>query len=356
MAMSTTLLKGMTSVLAHQVQAFGLMGAYLNLKLPKLSPDSPEALQRFLDPEVLKDMNTSKLEMDDTGWVSERRLDVRDLNCFVINRLRPCHPLFDLASRNGDAVPNPDYPLLYQTNGWPDGAPPAGRVRQAPKFGWDDLLTSHINMWQLQLDRTKGLGTVTQGTCDKLIRAALWIVKTQGFLAALDYLFSLIDHGFVIEQDAAVVAFCRLFWARRQVADDPELPAYLLQDANLDIAAWRTADFRLTLPVPPVRELSDDIDLAIGKVEERESLARAAPDCDRWLLAYARLGLAARVTHNAMRIMGLADQFGYKIYAADSRSFSATWRLSSVPSSGTAPRTTRPTRFVPHGAWRRASP
>ena len=316
MTMSAPLVKGMTSVLAHQVQAFGLMGAYLNLKPPKLSPGSPEALQRFLDPEVLKDMNASKLEMDDTSWISQRRLDVMDLNRFVIERLRPCHPLFELAGRNGDALPDPDYPLLYQTNGWPAGAPPAGRVRQAPKFGWDDLLTSHINMWQLQLDRTKGLGTVTLGTCNKLIRAALWIVKTQGFLAAVDYLFSLMDHGFVIESDAAVVAFCRLFWARRQVADNSELPAYLLQDANLDIAAWSRADFRVTLPVPPVRELSDDIDLAIGKVEEREGLARAAPDCDGWLLAYARLGLAARVTYKAMQITGLADQFGYNSYAA----------------------------------------
>jgi hypothetical protein len=289
-------------------------------------PDS-KVLRRLLDPEVMKNMDTSKaLEMlgGDTSWIGQRRLDVSDLNRFIINRLQPCHPLFELAGRNGKPLPDPDYPLLYHTNRWPGGAPPAGYVREAVKFDWNDLLTSHINMWQLQLDRTRGgLAITTQWTANKLVRAALWIVKTQGFLAAVDYLFSLMDHGFVIMTDAMVSALVWLLWARRRVVGDAELPAYFLRDANFDMMNWRTADLKFSVPAPFVRELSDDIELAIEKVEERERLAREAPDGDGWLVAYARLGLAARVTRQTMELMGLADQFGYKIYSVRFGEFSA---------------------------------
>ncbi|MFT8245965.1 hypothetical protein [Roseomonas sp. BN140053] len=317
----------MTVSLAHQVRAFGVLGAYLNPKLLDLSALSPEALQRLGDPDVLRSMNASKMtsmmNTHGTEWALQRRLDLSDLQRFVQNRLRPCYPLFELADRNGDIPPASDHPMLYQTNDWPDNTPPAGHVRQAPNFTWNDLLKSYAAMWQLQLDRSNGPQMATVGAGNKLVRAALWIIKENGFLAAVEYLFSLLDHGFVIEPDAASWAFCRLYWVRRQVAQDSDLPAYLLQDADLGMAAWRFAEFKPTLPVPPVRELTDDIDLAIAKVGERERLARAAPDCDSWLLAYARLGLAARVTYQAMKITGLAAEFGYSSYAARFEEFHA---------------------------------
>jgi hypothetical protein len=323
--MVAQLVPSLTKALLDQFQAFGLMGAYLNIALPsgKLTDAQGQDLTHLsqLDLDALKHADLSALETpkavtDNLSWCWERRLDLSDLDRFESTRLPGCQPLFYLADQSDANRLDPDLPLLYQTANWPAGTPPAGRVSDAPAFTWQDMRTSYSAMWRLQLNRPHGVSIATYTTAQKLIRAALWIVRENGFLPALDYLFALMDRGFLIDSDAAVIAFARLFFARRQVSDDAELPKYLLHDANLDMAGWKDTQLKITLPATPKRVLGDDAEFVLFAVEERSLLARNSSDLDGWLLAYSRLGLAARVTHLSLRVVKLDKELAFASHTA----------------------------------------
>jgi hypothetical protein len=317
--METQLVANVMRSLLTQARVFGLFGSCLNFVRGDGDLVDAEGRRLWSAGDCI-DLDRLNLPENPKAQVKalrerERRLDISDVRWFTRTRLTACQPIIVLADRAKLSL-DPDFPLLYNTVNWPADRPPAGKVSDVADFRIEDGLQSLTAMWSLQLNRPHGQEIATLSSSLKIIRAALWVVQEKGFLAALDYIFCLIDHGFIIEPDVVVYVFMFLFARRRQASSDTELIANVLPTGPDDPGAWIGAKIKIPPAGPFIRQLSDDAELAIHHVEQQAKAARLSADMDGWLVNYARLGLAARATYSALRAAGLEKDLVFAPYSA----------------------------------------
>jgi hypothetical protein len=305
--------------LLDQIKAFGLFGYYANIVLPRVTMADGKA--PIID--LSKEISTADFEVLDSRW-GQRNLDLQDLDWLERRSIAPLSPLFVMSSQQHLPRLDPTFPLLYRTVGWPNGVPPAGRLADSPDCTLNDAIASLSAFWRLQLHRPNGTLVAEIGAAHKVVRAALWLVRDAGFESALEYFFALVDNGFFLHPQVAWYALTMLLAARRATPDDASLPAYLLKDPPTAMDDWPKADFAKIFGLGPFqRELTDDAELLCGFVEDRAAAARAAATLDDWMIAYARLGIAANATHMALSGVGVGKLLAFSASVYRFQEFSA---------------------------------
>jgi hypothetical protein len=264
----------LTRILLEQVQGFGLLGCH-----------------------------AAPID-DDLKWLAKTKTNPLNLVFGILEHLT-----------GRSALPD-DIPLLYHTAGWPAEAPPAGYAGETTAVRGRDHLASLLAFWTLQLRNNDDPGPAAY----KMVRAALWVVRARGLAAALQYVFALFDAGFVIRPEVASNAIWLLLDGRRRVPCDADLPRLLLKTLPDAPAAWARTDFRnpflAKLRPNPRTELTDELDLLCDLVAERIVRARESEDLTGWILAQARLGIAAGSVLNVFRWAKVDDDLAYAGFAA----------------------------------------
>jgi hypothetical protein len=244
-----------------------------------------------------------------------------DLKWLAVTVVKPLNLLFEiLENATGRTILPLEVPLLYHTAGWPSNAPPAGYAGESTVVRGRDHTASLFAFWTLQLRNESDPAPAAY----KLVRAALWIVRVKGLAAALRYLFTLFDAGFVIRPEVASNAIWLLLDGRRRVRVEPDLPGFFLKALPDSPDAWAQTDFRTDfrnvlmakLHLVKQRDIANELDLLCDLVSERIARAREAADLTEWILGQARLKIAAVATLNVFRWAEVDDDLSYAGFAA----------------------------------------
>lgn len=137
---------------------------------------------------------------------------------FVSRRIAPAIRVFDTLEREAglrfdDAV---RFPFMANRLRWAENASPAGHTGVGCRVSPADVAISLGDAWGLQSD----LGNVLSPV---LRRCALWHCAATDLKATLDWMFDLLDHGYVTSPDSLVKLVYGLLIGRSLVASDSEV-------------------------------------------------------------------------------------------------------------------------------------
>ncbi|MFH0298190.1 hypothetical protein AAFX91_13295 [Bradyrhizobium sp. 31Argb] len=178
-------------------------------------------------------------------------------------------------------------PIIYNTLDWPPTAPPAGVFEPSGNVSLERHLNSWYLSWNLQLGESPQSAMIL-----KVVRAALWLVKSPGGIdAAIQYVIDLQIKGVIVDRLVAIQAMIWLLRARRCVHDDSDLADFFLEHAPSSASEWTRAQFKeFNLDKPAVRpELTDDLSLLLDRAESEIDQVLSADSYDAWLLGQMAL-------------------------------------------------------------------
>jgi hypothetical protein len=208
------------------------------------------------------------------------RKDLRDKA--LLPRLRIWQMFFHLLDATGLARKAMDgQPMIYNTAHWPADADPAGYFNPHSALGLEPMLMTQFLMWDLQTESDTG------ATLQKLLRAALWVVRERGVLEALRYLFEVQKSGFLFDFEANAAAITILLDVRRKVNSDHDIVDAMVLTPKADATAWqRVALLEIDLDAMPVlrEHLSDDLEYLLDMAEAEVEAMVLAHDLDEWTL------------------------------------------------------------------------
>lgn len=203
-------------------------------------------------------------------------------------------------------------PFIYNTASWQPDCEPAGWLQSCPQLNPHDWLQSLLLFWYLQLSpQSEG------ATSQKLGRAALWLVYTQTFGDAIDYLLDLDASGHVFEYKHTFHSLCVLMEARRRVRQDSELAESMLVQTPTDPKAWCMVGWRdFDTKTTPIRDLHDDFDRLIRRCEERIETVREAKCFDEWFIGQSQIHRVTAIVQNVLRHFKVEDSLNYRAFMA----------------------------------------
>jgi hypothetical protein len=187
--------------------------------------------------------------------------------------------------------------LLYNTQTWPDDAPPAGWSHPG-----SSALPSHLVMSYSAYWIGNGFEENRPGV-RRLLKAGAWFwLECRDLARMIEYLFALLRQGIVLDPYDVARAVTILLNGWRSVDNDEQVPQSLFQGNPprtpkelFDADPAFTDDSRLVRPTPP--EILEGI---VEIAESEISAARAATNYDDWFVGQARLERVLRAVKQTL--------------------------------------------------------
>ncbi len=151
-------------------------------------------------------------------------------------RIAPIRLIFEaLESEGGLRFGDRSVPYLYNRIRWPNLAPLAGYTGSTDLPRPSDVLVSLGDSWALQAH-------LRHWTSPLLRQAALWRCGEDGLANTIEWLFDLMQHGFLLNSEAIASLASRLLLGRSQVGSDQELVERCFPGGKpQDGTTWREA-------------------------------------------------------------------------------------------------------------------
>lgn len=172
-------------------------------------------------------------------------------------------------------------PVCYNSALWPNGAAVSGYTSASSKARPTHMVNTYLGTWQLTWTGRRATG--------RLLRAAGWVWREEGFRRAVEYVLDLQHSGLALVPADVTGTLVTLSRLRAIVTNDREIGLALFGHEPGSSDAWLRSDFRDDLPEegPANGEVVEAlIDRCLSAVDE----TRDSTNYDDWFLGQHYLG------------------------------------------------------------------